>query len=133
MALAGCTIMDGNSIVTGKVRGPVSAEEVKIYRTAPDTFEEIAMVSASAGHDFKKSSELLNSAMQRLKEEAAKLGANGVLLTKIDERDAPSVTTSYGTSIATGGGTSAYATGSTVGVNRGDTHTRLKGIAIYVP
>ncbi|MGH7604125.1 MAG: hypothetical protein ACRENK_09035 [Gemmatimonadaceae bacterium] len=131
--MTGCTIIDGDSIVTGSTRTPISAEEVRLYRTAPEHFEEVAIVSASAGHDFKKASSLMNSAIQRLKEEAAKLGANGVLLSSIDERDAPSVTTSYGSATAVGNGSSVYATGNNTSVNRGDSYTHVKGLAIYVP
>jgi len=129
---AGCTIMDGNAIVTGNTRAPISPEKVRLFRSAPEKFEEIALVSASAGHDFKKNSSLMNSAIERLKEEASKIGANGVILTEINERDAPSVTTSYGSAIATGTAGSAYATGNAASVNRGDTYTRLKGVAIYI-
>ncbi|GIU49095.1 hypothetical protein [Shewanella algidipiscicola] len=129
---SGCTIMDGNAIVTGNTRPAISANEVRLYRSAPEEFEEIAIVSASAGHDFKKSSTLMNEAIQRLKEEAAKVGANGVILTNINERDAPSVTTTYGSATATGTGGSAYATGSATSVNRGDAYTRLNGVAVYV-
>jgi hypothetical protein len=130
--LAGCTIMDSGAIVTGNTRTPTSPAEVKLYRSAPDSFEEIALVSASAGHDFQKSSSLMNSAIERIKEEAAKVGANGVILTVINERDAPSVTTSFGQASATGTGGTAYATGTATSVNRGDAYTRLKGVAIYV-
>ena len=130
--IAGCTIMDGNAIVTGNSRLPISPAEVKLYRTAPDNFEEIALVSASAGHDFQKSSSLMNSAIERIKEEAAKVGANGVILTQLNERDAPSVTTSFGQASATGTGGTAYATGTATSVNRGDAYTRLRGVAIYV-
>jgi hypothetical protein len=130
--VTGCTIMDGNAIVTGNTRTPTSPDEVRLYRTAPDSFEEIAIVSASAGHDFQKSSSLMNAAIERLKEEAAKVGANGIILTEINERDAPSVTISYGSSTATGTGGSAYATGSGTSVNRGDAYTRLNGVAVYI-
>jgi hypothetical protein len=130
---SGCTIMDGNAVVIGEVREPIPPEQVRIYRTAPERFEEIAIVDASAGHDFLKNSSLVNSAIERLKEEAAKVGANGVLLVAIDERDAPNVSTSYGSATASAAGTSVYVSGTSTSVNRGDTHTRLRGIAIYVP
>jgi len=131
--LVGCTIVDGGSIITGMERGPISPDEVRIYRIAPDEYEEIAIVSASAGHDFKKDSALMESAIQRLKEEAAKVGANGVLLSNIDERDASSTTTTYGSASASGSdGSSVYASGSSVSVDRGDTYTRIRGLAIYV-
>lgn len=130
--ISGCTIMDGNSIITGNTRAPISSGEVRLYRTAPDNFEEIAIVSSSAGHDFQKGSSLMNSAIERIKQEAAKVGANGVILTEIKERDAPTVTTSYGHAIASGTGGSAYATGTATSVNRGDAYTRLRGVAVYV-
>ena len=114
--ISGCTIMDGNSIVTGNTRAPISPGEVRLYRTAPDNFEEIAIVSSSAGHDFQKSSSLMNSAIERIKQEAAKVGANGVILTEIKERDAPTITTSYGHAIASGTGGSAYATGTATSI-----------------
>ena len=62
--------------MTGIKRSPMSVDEVRIYRVAPESYEEIAIVSASAGHDFKSNSALIDSAIQRLKEEAAKVGAN---------------------------------------------------------
>lgn len=130
--ITGCTIMDGNAIITGNTRVPISPAEVRLYRTAPANFEEIAIVLASAGHDFRKNSSLMNSAIERIKEEAAKVGANGVILTEINERDAPQVTTSYGYATASGTGGSAYASGTATGVNRGDAYTRLRGVAIFV-
>ena len=134
LIMAGCTIVDGGAIVTGVTRNPIPVNQVRIYRVAPKKYEEIAMVSASAGHDFKSSSDLLNTSIMRLKEEAAKLGANGVLLSQINERDAPSTSTSIGSAYASGNdGSSAYASGSSISVNRGDAYTRIKGLAIYVP
>ena len=130
--ITGCTIMDGNAIVIGNTRAATSSVEVRLYRTAPANFEKIAIVSASAGHDFQKSSSLMNAAIERIKQEAAKVGANGVILTVINERDAPTVTTSYGYATASGTGGSAFASGVATGVNRGDAYTRLKGVAIYV-
>ena len=132
--MIGCTIVDGTSIVTGIKRSPISVDDVRIYRIAPESYEEIAIVSASAGHDFKNNSALIDSAIQRLKEEAAKVGANGVLLSEIDERDAPSSTTSYGNVRASGNdGSSLYASGNSISVNRGDTYSRIRGLAIHVP
>jgi hypothetical protein len=133
-ALSACTITDGSAIVTGIARDPIPVEKVRIYRVAPEKYEEIAMVSASAGHDFKSDSALMETAIQELKKEAAKVGANGVVLSNIDERDAASTSTSYGNANAHGNdGSSAYASGNSVSVNRGDAYTRVRGLAIYVP
>lgn len=130
---SGCTIIDGNAIVTGDTKAAISSEQVRLYRSAPESYKEIAFVSASAGHDFKKGSSLLKSAIERLKQEAAKIGANGVIVTEINERDEPNVTTSYGSAIAMSNSGSAYANGNVLSISRGDAYTRVKGIAVYVP
>lgn len=132
VVVSGCTIMDGNAIVLGESRSALSRNSVKIYRSAPESFEEIAIVNSSAGHDFKSDSDLMNAALERIKEEAAKVGANGIILTEVKERDRPVVVTSYGSATANINGSSVYATGNAVGVRRGDTYTRLRGVAIFV-
>ena len=133
VALSGCTIVNGTSIVTGGEREPTSPDQIRIYREAPQEYEELAIVASSAGHDFKSSEALLKSAFVRLKKEAAEVGANAIILMEIDERDAPTVTTTFGTAYASGTGGSATATGQGVAVSRGDTYTRLRGLAVYVP
>ena len=127
------TITDGSAIVIGTKRAAISIDQVRIYRVAPEDYEEIAMLSSSAGHDFKSDSTLIESAIQKLKEEAAKIGANGVLLEQIVERDASSTTTSYGnTQSQSNDGSSTHTSGNSISVNRGDTYTRMKGLAIFV-
>lgn len=133
VSLPGCTIVNGTSIVTGGKREPTSPDEVRIYREAPSEYEELAIVASSAGHDFKSREALLKFAFTRLKKEAAKVGANAILLMEIDERDAPTVTTTFGTAYASATGGSATATGQGVAVSRGDTYTRIRGLAVYVP
>lgn len=124
LLLPGCSIVDGSSIVIGDARQPTNIEDIRLYRTAPENYEEIAIVSASAGHDFKSDGELVNEALNRLKREASKVGANGVLLTEIIERNG-SVTT-YST-------VSANANSNSFGViSSGDRYTRIKGLAILV-
>jgi len=131
--LPGCTIVNGTSIVTGGEREATSPDDVRIYREEPAEYEELAIVASSAGHDFKSREALLKSAFIRLKKEAAGVGANAILLMEIDERDAPTVTTSFGTAYASGSGGSASVTGQGVAVSRGDAYTRLRGLAVYIP
>ena len=99
----------------------------------PPEYEEIAMISASAGHDFRSNEGLINSAIERLKKEAAKVGANGVLLAGINERDSAQISTSYVNANANVNGNFATASGNAITVDRGDTYTRIRGLAIYVP
>jgi hypothetical protein len=75
--------MDGGSIITGIKRSPMSVDDVRIYRVVPESYEKIAIVSVSAGHDFKSKSALIDSVIQRLKEEAASM-AHGLAMEGID-------------------------------------------------
>jgi hypothetical protein len=70
-----------------------------------------------------------DAVLNRLRKEAASLGANGVLLEGIGDRSSGSV--------GTGGGSESYSRGGSVGggigVNFGMTQKVAGGIAIYVP
>ncbi|WP_141677297.1 MULTISPECIES: hypothetical protein [Aliivibrio] len=124
LLLSGCTIVDSSSIVIGNTRQQTNIDDIRLYRTAPTSYEEIAMISASAGHDFKSDGALVNEAMEQLKKEAAKVGANAVLLTEIRERSG--TVTMYRN-------ISSNADSNNFGVaTSGDRYTRVKGIAIFV-
>lgn len=80
LLLTGC-VSASSKIVTGIQRTPISPTLVKIYSSPPANFEEIAIIEASsksswAGTDQGKT----DVVVQRLKDEAASVGANGVLL-----------------------------------------------------
>jgi hypothetical protein len=77
LAIAACA--SGSAIVTGTRRTPVAPEQVVIYLEPPAEFEVIGLVNASsdAGWTDQKS---LDYAINELKKQAGKLGANGVLL-----------------------------------------------------
>ena len=80
LVLAGCAITNETSIVVGTPRSPLAPEQVKLYTKPPARYEEIAIVSADAAHDFMAKQELMNIAIAKIKGEAAKVGANGILL-----------------------------------------------------
>ena len=68
-------------VITGKTHPPIEPSQVTVYSAAPPAYEEIAMIDAtsrSSGSfgDQKK----MDAVIDRLKKEAASLGANGVLL-----------------------------------------------------
>ena len=77
LALAACA--SGSVIVTGHTRDPVAPDQVKIYLDPPVEFESIGLVSASSAAGFTKQGSV-DYAIEELKIEAGKLGANGVLL-----------------------------------------------------
>ncbi len=75
--LFGCAT--GSSIVTGKVRPAISPSEVKIYLDPPSQYETIGLVEASSDVEFSTQA-AQDRAINELKAQAAKIGANGVLL-----------------------------------------------------
>jgi hypothetical protein len=126
--LVGCAAE--SYVLVGTSRPPISPDQVKIYLHAPAKYEEIAIVDASSrGFPAFTDQQKMNKAMARLKEEAASLGANGVLLEGTGDQQAGAVGTGVGTATATGN--SAYGTG--VGVSAGIFIKSAKGLAIYVP
>lgn len=114
----------------GKARAPISPDMVQIYTRAPNVpYEEIARLETSSGGSFSFTAQSKTDAViTRLKTEAAKLGANGVLLEGIGDRTTGSV--------GTGGGSESYSRGGSVGggvgINFGLNQKVGGGIAIYV-
>jgi uncharacterized protein YbjQ (UPF0145 family) len=80
VVLSGCTLTRGSHLVIGSTRAPTNAADVRIYTELPAKYEKIAMVSADSRNDFASQQNLSDHALERLKEEAAKVGANGILL-----------------------------------------------------
>ncbi len=74
----------GSSIVTGNVRAPIDFNQVKLYLDAPKNYETIGIVKASSDAGWTEQ-DSQDYAVQELKKQAAKLGANGVLLSAIGE------------------------------------------------
>ena len=65
--------------MTGEARPPIDPNEVRIYLDPPSEYETIGLVEASS--DVELSSQAaLDRAINELKKQAAKIGANGVLL-----------------------------------------------------
>lgn len=82
--LAGCA--SGSALVTGEPRDPIDPSLVKIYRTAPtDKFEHIGIVKSEAV-EMLSEQEAVDRAVNELKKQAAKIGANGVILLSVGER-----------------------------------------------
>jgi hypothetical protein len=117
-------------VMIGKARPPISPDEVRIYQRPPDgPYEEIARLDTSSQGSFSFTAQSKTDAViKRLKTEAAKLGANGVLLEGIGDQTSGS--------IGTGGGSESYSRSSSVGggigINAGLTKKVGGGVAIYV-
>ncbi len=83
LAISACAT--GSTIVTGNTRAPVAPEQVRIYLEPPAAFEVIGLVNASSDAGWTEQGSL-DYAVEELKKQAAKLGANGVLLVSSGEK-----------------------------------------------
>jgi hypothetical protein len=115
----------------GTARAPISADLVQLYTEAPPRhYERIAVVSASSKRSWSFSFEgKAEVVVRRLKEEAAKLGANGVLLEGISDEPGAAIGADVGTGYEGPRGTIDVGVGaSTLTLQRYG-----RGIAIYLP
>lgn len=127
LTLAACAT---SHVMIGTARPPISPDAVRIYQRPPQAhYEEIARLDTSSQGSFAFTAQAKTDAViKRLKAEAAKLGANGVLLEGIGDQPSGS--------IGTGGGSASYSgsgsTGVGLGINAGLTRKVAGGLAIYV-
>lgn len=129
-ACAAAACATSSHVLIGTARPPTSPESVRVYYRPPPKYEEIATISASSqGSLALTSQQNMDKAIERMKAEAAKVGANGILLQSVQD--------TQGSSIGVGGGSTSYGPGSAVGVGAGGsfalTSKVAQGIAIYVP
>jgi len=85
----------GSVIVTGTKRAPLEPSLVKLYLDPPAKFEVIGIVNASSDAGWTEQ-DSVDYAVQELKNQAAKIGANGVLLGATGESTS-TVVGGYGT------------------------------------
>jgi hypothetical protein len=127
LVLGACTT---SHVMIGKARPPISPEQGIVYTRPPEMpYEEIARIDTSSQGSFSFTAQAKTDAViRRLKEEAAKLGANGVLLEGIGDQASGS--------IGTGGGSTSYSghssVGGGVGLGVGLTRKAGGGLAIHV-
>jgi hypothetical protein len=125
--LAACS--SSSHVTVGKVRPAISPDDVKLYLHPPAKYEEIALLDASSNHSWAFSDQgKADKVVERLKEQAAALGANGVLISGVSDQSAGSV--SVGSATATSYGHTATAFGT--GVSAPIMIKQGSGLAIYV-
>ena len=104
-------------LLVGEKRTPIPFTEVKIFAKPPETYEAIAIIDASSKNSFVfTEQQKMDAALVKLKKEAAKLGANGIILGSINDEQVL-------VPITQPNGTITYSSGS---------HKILKATAIYV-
>jgi len=115
----------------GTARAPISPAQVRLYTEAPARpYEQIARLAASSKRSFSFTYQgKAEAVVRRLKREAAKLGANGVLLEGISDESSGTVGTDVGTDYQGPRGTAEVGFGaSTLMLQRYG-----RAVAIYLP
>jgi hypothetical protein len=112
-ALVSCSD-NATMLQAGVSRPAISPADVKIYLVAPEKYEAIGMVNASDSSHFLSNQKLQKRILADIKIKAARVGANGVLITH------------------TGSGEVAGNTMSIIGSLSSDGQS-MTALAIYVP
>ncbi|MBV8785033.1 MAG: hypothetical protein JOZ67_12660 [Gammaproteobacteria bacterium] len=128
LLLAGCAT--SSHVMLGRARPPIAPEQVKVYTQPPPNYEQIASIDASSrGSLAMTSQQNMDKAIARLKAEAAKLGANGIVLQGVNDVRSGSIGTGLGNTSFNGNTAVGVGLGGSFGVYSKD----ARGLAIYVP
>ena len=119
--LAACS---SSYVLVGTARPRISPDQVKLYLHPPAKYEEIALLDSASGWWAFTAQGKSDTVIARLKKEAAKLGANGILLEGVGDQQSGTVN---------GGGMGSLGRGI---IGGGGSATRYRksgnGLAIYV-
>ena len=78
ISLAGCV---SSHVLVGTPRPPIQPSEVHVYLQPPAQYQQIALLQSSSRAAFAISAQAkTDKVIERLKREAASLGANGIVL-----------------------------------------------------
>jgi hypothetical protein len=127
-SVIGCAVT--HTALVGQPRPPISAESVQIFLEPPKVrYEQIANLTASSRGSFAVTMHAkIDKVIERLKKEAARLGANGVLLHGVDSRSAGSLGAGVSTESETGHSPYGLGFGTSVFLSQ----ESGSGVAIYV-
>lgn len=126
--LAACA--SSGPVMLGAPRPAILPDQVKVYWSAPAAFDPIADLTASAKSVFTPGgTPQIDKVIARLKEQAARLGANGVILEGFSDAQTAS--------LGTGVGSQSYSRNTAVGVGVGGSFGVFRKTgrarAIFVP
>ncbi len=127
-ALSACA--PSSHVLVGPARPPITPDRVKIYSHPPANYQEIAVLDASSKSAFGTGGQKsVDKVIERLKIEAAKLGANGVILEGFQDSETGSIGTGVGSDSYSGHSAVGVGVGGSLGIYKKTGH----GDAIYVP
>jgi ABC-type sugar transport system substrate-binding protein len=128
LVLAACAT--DSIVLTGTARPAISPAEVRIYSQPPAVFEEIAILNASKNSAFTTGGQkTVDKVVEGLKEEAAKIGANGIILEGFSDRQTGAVGSGVGSSSVSSNSAVGVGVGGSLGIYKKTGHGR----AIFVP
>ena len=113
----------------GPAHAPVAVETVKLYHARPPGAVDIAYLESTSAMGFGTQGQL-DAASARIAREAAKLGANGVLVLGRGRTDSP---VGLGVGVGAGHYDHNSAGGVSVGGGIPTTQEHARGVAIHVP
>ncbi|RUO53484.1 hypothetical protein [Pseudidiomarina homiensis] len=129
VVVAGCASPSTTNMI-GTARTPLDASEVLVYLEEPICFEAIALLTATSDASFAFGDQAkIDAVLQRLREAAAAVGANGVLLKRTGEQRDDSVYVGTGLGRSTGN----FGFGINIGKSFGLMDKTAEGVAIWVP
>lgn len=123
LLITGCA--GTQKVMLGQARAPIDPAQVQIYSVPPVGSTEIAQLESTSAVGFGTQGQT-DAAVARLKQEAAKLGANGVVLMGVGSSGSP-------VGMSVGAGSYGSHSGGGVGIGIPTTQKRAAGVAIYVP
>ena len=127
LALGGCA--STSRVMLGQAYPPTTPDQVHIYYQPPARYREIALLETQSGSFTYGEQNKMNSVLTKLRTEAARLGANGVLFQG-------SANGYGGSGVGVGVGGSSFGRhshfGGGVGVDISPSQKHARGVAIYV-
>jgi hypothetical protein len=125
--MAGC--VTSSQILTGLPHKPLSPSDVRVYTQAPQSFEEIAVLSASRKSVSSAGGErAIEKMIETMRSQAAQLGANGLLLEDFSDADPVAVGTGVGSQTYTHNASINVGVGGSLGMVK----KAARGRAIFV-
>ena len=119
--------------MVGQARPAIAPGAVRLYYSAPRHFERIAIIKSSSGPTWAFTTRSqVDEAIAKLKEEAARVGANGILLENIETSASGDFGLSIGGFGIGGGHHSDYAVGGGGDFYGPILHKTAHATAIYV-
>ncbi len=127
LAIAACA--SSSQLLTGEPRAAITPEQVRVYTAAPLKFQEIAVLDASRNSISTAGGEKAIAKMiESMRAQAARLGANGLLLEDFSDADPVSLGTGVGSQTFTHNGSIDIGVGASFGLVR----KAAKARAIFV-